>query len=205
MSHIVTTSQCYECGRNMEGRVEDYKYLESGLRSVVLHNILVFRCAHCGAEVPQIVAASELHRRIAMLLLAKETRLTGEEFRFLRKVAGYSATELAEQLATSKAVVSRWETKSAFGKEAEQVFRMLCVLRLTVEIVKELGPDDSEKAHACASRLRTIAEHAIASLKGIKVADTKKRPTPLKIQIDTEEVDPGIMDPKSLTNACSIQ
>ena len=204
MSNIVTTSQCYECGHNMEGRVEDYRYLESGLRSVVLHNILIFRCAHCGAEVPQIVAASELHRHIAMLLLAKGTRLTGEEFRFLRKVVGYSATELAEQLGTSKAVVSRWETKAAFGKEAEQVFRMLCVLRLTMEVVKEMGSEDAAKAQECANRLRSATESAIASLKGLKVADNKKRPTPLKIQIDTESLLPGLIS-QTATAGCSIQ
>jgi len=194
MKKIVTTSQCYECGLNMEGHVRDYRYLESGLDSVLLHNVLVFECAHCGAVVPQIVAATELHRYIATRLLTKKARLTGGEFRFLRKMAGYSATELAEQLATSKAVVSRWETKAAFGKEAEQLFRMLCVVRLTADVMNDIRPEDSHRTINMAVKLRQVAEDVMSGLKDRKTA-SKKKPMPLRIQIDPEDLAPWMVLP----------
>lgn len=124
------TSKCFECGDTMRGHVENYRYTESGLNSVVLSNVLVFRCKRCGATMPQIVAAAELHRKIAMALLEKETRLTGAEVRFLRKAVGYSATELAKLAGTSKSVVSRWENRSLFSQENDRLIRMICVHKM---------------------------------------------------------------------------
>jgi len=123
-------TRCYECGAETEGRRENYRYVESGLSSVVLTNVLVFRCKRCGAVVPQITAAAVLHLRIAMHLLTKETRLSGEEVRFLRKAVGYSATELAKMLGTSKAVVSRWENYSTLGQESDRLVRLICVNKM---------------------------------------------------------------------------
>src|ERR1035438_4171796 len=98
-------SKCYECGSEMEGKLENYRYVECGLPSVVLKKVLVFRCKKCGAAKAQICAASLLHRVIAYMILRKETRLSGLELKFLRKAAEYSATEFAIIAGTSKSVV----------------------------------------------------------------------------------------------------
>ncbi len=129
MKQLLIT-RCYECGTEVEGQRENYRYVESGLKSVVLRNILVFRCKQCGAVVPQITAATELHCRIAVHLLTKETRLAGEEVRFLRKAVGYSATEFAKMLGTSKAIVSRWENHSTLGQESDRLVRLICVNKM---------------------------------------------------------------------------
>ncbi len=118
--------KCYDCGTNMKAHVENYRYLESGLKNVILKGILVFRCKECGTEVPEIVAASALHSLIGMRILFKESRLTGDEVRFLRKLVGYSATELAELAGTSKSVVSRWENRTTLGSQADRLIRMIC-------------------------------------------------------------------------------
>jgi putative zinc finger/helix-turn-helix YgiT family protein len=135
MHQLITTSKCYDCGELMEGRVENYKYSECGLSSVVLKSILVFRCKTCGAVVPQITAAGCLHTGIAVHLLRKETRLSGEEVRFLRKAVGYSATELAKMAGTSKAVVSRWENHSSLGQESDRLVRLICLNKMLSDYV----------------------------------------------------------------------
>src|SRR5258708_20787374 len=87
--------ECYECKRTMIGRRENYQYTEGGLKSVTLTNVLVFHCK-CGAIVAELPAVGQLHFLISFILLRKETILSGEEARYLRKWVGYSAKELAE-------------------------------------------------------------------------------------------------------------
>ena len=134
------TSCCYECGRTMEGRKENYRYIESGLDSVVLRDVLVFHCKHCGAAVPQITDASILHRLIVIRLLAKEYRLSGAEVRFLRKAVGYSATDLAKMAGTSKSVVSRWENRSSLGQDSDRLIRLLCAHKMLRDALLGVDP-----------------------------------------------------------------
>jgi len=130
---VVSQMRCYECGGTMEGKKGEYKYIECGLTSVTLKDILIFRCTNCAAVVPEISAAGVLHRVIALRLVRKTNLLTGSEVRFLRKLCGYSATELAEILGSSKSVVSRWE-KTGCGKETDRVIRLLFLAKMTREI-----------------------------------------------------------------------
>src|ERR1700688_4527769 len=78
--------RCYDCGKTMVGKRENYSYQEVGLKSVVLLNIVVYHCK-CGAIVPEIPYAGILHNRIAMDVLEKKALLSGEEIRFIRKAA----------------------------------------------------------------------------------------------------------------------
>lgn len=124
----------------MDGRIEDYKYSECGLKSVVLKGILVFKCKQCSSIVAEITAAESLHRVIALRLLSKDALLSGDEVRFLRKVVGYSATELAKLAGTSKNVVSRWETKSTLGKDSDRLIRLICMNRIMRDALVEVDP-----------------------------------------------------------------
>lgn len=121
--------QCYDCGKMMIGKRQNYSYQEVGLRSVVLLNIVVYNCK-CGAIVPEIPYAGLLHNRIAMSVLEKKALLSGEEIRFIRKAAGFSATELARVLGMEKETVSRWENeKQAIGKDSDRLLRAVCFAR----------------------------------------------------------------------------
>ena len=79
--------KCYDCGKVMYGRRENYTYSECGLRSVILLNILVFHC-ECGAIVPEIPSPAVLHVSIAMKVLQKKTLLSGEGDPFCEKGCG---------------------------------------------------------------------------------------------------------------------
>ncbi len=138
--------KCYECGRAMIGKRENYSYREVGLKSVVLLNIVVYHCK-CGAIVPEIPYAGILHNCIAMSILEKKTLVSGEEIRFLRKTAGYSATELARVMGMDKGTVSRWEnTKKTIGKESDRLLRLVCFARMMERLAgvnaKQIGDRD---------------------------------------------------------------
>lgn len=122
--------KCYDCGKMMRGRRENYNYAECGLRNVVLLNILVFHCK-CGAIVPEIPAPAALHAAIAMAVLSKKTLLSSEEIRFTRKVAGYTATEFSKVLGVLNTSVSHWETgNKPIGKDSDRLVRLVCFMRM---------------------------------------------------------------------------
>jgi len=122
--------KCYDCGKTMYGRRENYTYNECGLRSVILLNILVFHC-ECGAIVPEIPSPAVLHVSIAMKVLQKKTLLSGEEIRFLRKVAGYSGMDLSKVIGMQNTTISHWETDSKpIGKDSDRLVRLACFARI---------------------------------------------------------------------------
>lgn len=123
----------------MEGRKGEYKYIESGLTSVVLKDIVVFHCTKCNAIVPEIPATGVLHRVIAMRLLYKKSLLTGSELRFLRKLCGYSVNEFSEIMGTSKSVICKWETKK-HGDGTDRLVRLLVLSKLSRELTGEPEP-----------------------------------------------------------------
>ncbi len=130
MKAIISTAQCRECGGIMEGTKGEYKYVESGLNSVVLKDILVYHCPKCNELVPEIPAVGVLHWVIARRILLKKTLLTGSELRFLRKFCGYSVNEFAEIMGSSKTVISRWENQSMHGEGTDRTVRLLVMAKL---------------------------------------------------------------------------
>jgi YgiT-type zinc finger domain-containing protein len=139
MKDLVSTARCYECGNIMEGRKGEYKYTECGLHSVILKDIVVFRCTNCAAVIPEIPAAGVLHRVIALRIVNKKNLLTGSEIRFLRKLCGYSVNDFAAILGSSKSVISRFE-KSGCGKENDRLIRALLIAKLTRELAGQPEP-----------------------------------------------------------------
>jgi transcriptional regulator with XRE-family HTH domain len=141
MNHeIIETRKCRECGGLMEGRKGEYRYVESGLNSVTLKEILVFHCTKCNDIVPRIPAAGLLHRIIAIRLLLKKTLLTGSELRFLRKLCGYSIGEFCEIMGSSKMVVGRWENHDAHGEATDRTVRLLFMAKMFRELAGQPEP-----------------------------------------------------------------
>jgi YgiT-type zinc finger domain-containing protein len=82
--------KCPSCGKEMRATKRDYRYEEAGLKNVVLRDTTVYECG-CGEVLPELPQVNRLHQRIAEDLIGKQSPLTGEEFRFLRKAMGVSA------------------------------------------------------------------------------------------------------------------
>jgi transcriptional regulator with XRE-family HTH domain len=133
--------KCFECGLEMTATRQNYQYRECGLSSVVLMNIVVYNCA-CGVIVPEIPFIHNLHRFIMAHLLLKETLLSGEEIRFIRKMADYSATELANTIGVSKVALSRWENGRKVQKNIDRLIRLVCFTRMLEDAAKRAGLPD---------------------------------------------------------------
>jgi putative zinc finger/helix-turn-helix YgiT family protein len=112
-----------------------HRYREVGLPDVVLVGIDVSRCPRCGDVRPTIPYPEELHRLVAQALVEKNTRLLGDEVRFLRGILAWSAKDFARHLGVSPETVSRWEAGTIpIGPQADRLLRLLVVQgRLTID------------------------------------------------------------------------
>ena len=123
--------KCVVCGAGMTTQLENYRYTESGLPHVILLDVEVSRCPHCGEMEVAIPQIEDLHRAIAHALLRKPTRLTPEEIQYLRTYLAWSGAELAAHMGTTPETVSRWEHGATpMGKTADRLLRLVVATRL---------------------------------------------------------------------------
>jgi transcriptional regulator with XRE-family HTH domain len=126
----------------MRGKRTTYLYTECGLNSVKLTNVLVFEC-ECGAKVPELLDIEGLHMLIAVDILQKNSLLSADEIRFLRKSAGLSQSELAKIVGVHSTRVSKWESDDGhIGKNNDRLLRAYCLFGMLRQIVN--GSDGQE-------------------------------------------------------------
>ena len=84
----------------------------NALPGVKLVGVQVRRCTNeeCGARQVSIPAMGELEEVLVQELVKLQRGLTPGEFRFLRKVPGWSKEDAAEELAVDAENVARWES-----------------------------------------------------------------------------------------------
>jgi len=75
----------------------------------------------------------QLHRAIALAVVAKRPRLTGAEIRFLRKYLGWSGADFAKHMGVTPDSVSRWENeREQMGAVADRLLRLMVATRAPV-------------------------------------------------------------------------
>lgn len=118
--------KCTNCGEQVMPEIRNYRYTESGLPNVVLQGVAVAECPKCGNREVSIPRLAKIHRAIARALANSPARLTGPQFRFLRKHLGLSCDELGCYLHTDKTKISKWETEQdAIGPGTDRLIRLL--------------------------------------------------------------------------------
>lgn len=112
--------RCPECNLDMVSQnvthEHPYNFDMSGLSNVLLSGITLFRCTKCNFDMPSIPKIAELHNGIARYLINKDTQLSGEEIKFIRKQLGFSQNEFAEMMEITEEKLDEIE-KTLKGKE----------------------------------------------------------------------------------------
>jgi DNA-binding transcriptional regulator YiaG len=183
----------------MIGSNQEYQYTECGLSSVRLVNVTVFECS-CGSRSPESPAIEQLHTLIAISLLQKETLLSGEEVRFLRKVAGLTQVELSEIMGVHETCPTKWETDhQPIGKENDRVLRSCCLFGMFHQVFNTNDPVAATRAASAALRSMDVRE----IFKRIK--DEQKRPaTPKNVEVRNDPDAPGVDGPWYLPDRTPI-
>lgn len=151
--------KCFECGEEttkvVATRKAPYHFTQSGLKNVYLAGITVEVCEKCGIESPIIPQIEQLHKAIASVLAGKPDLLSGEEIRFLRKIAGFPANKFAALLMMDAATLSRAENgHQSLGASSDKLARAVAMAAISVEAAKDVLIKIAEKMeHQHKSRL----------------------------------------------------
>jgi len=125
-------------------------YRECGLRNIYLKNGFKIRKTPYG-ETVSIDNLLELHQAIACDLIHYKPKLTGTEFRFLRKEINMSQKRLAELMGTKEQTLSLWERKGAVPQWADRFVRKIYLEvhggnETIIELVDRLNNLDRKEA-----------------------------------------------------------
>lgn len=101
-----------------------YHYVECGLPNVWLRNGFVVKETAYG-EAVAIEDVDGLHKAIGRMLAEQSTRLSGAEFRFIRKELGLSQESLADIIEKSSQAVALWEKNDKVPMMADRFIRGL--------------------------------------------------------------------------------
>lgn len=103
-----------------------YHYVGSGLGNVYLVGITYHVCKNCGGAAADIPALPELLTAIARALVKKDSGLTGEELRFLRKRLKLSGIEFSSMIGISAETLSRFENgRCAIQPNIDKLVRLI--------------------------------------------------------------------------------
>ena len=120
---------CTECGGPLRTTRVKHRLTDDGLPQVTVSGVVMRRCRECGEYEIGFPRIGPLYRAIAMALALKETRLVGDEIRFLRGHLGWSGSDFAAHMGVTRATVSRWERgRLRMGASAERLLRLMAVL-----------------------------------------------------------------------------
>lgn len=101
-----------------------YHYTDSGLRNVWLANGYHELETEYGKAV-SIENIEGLHRALGESLAKHKSRLTGAEFRFLRKELGLSQAKFGQAFDYDAQTVALWERKGRVPKWADRMIRLM--------------------------------------------------------------------------------
>jgi len=125
-----------------------YHYTESGLRNIWLANGYREVDTPYGKGVA-IERVEELNRAIGVNLATVKPRLTGAEFRFLRKELGLSQARLAHWWGYEDQTVALWEKRGQVPRIADRFIRAIFLEKVAgnpsiAEIIERLADTDQE-------------------------------------------------------------
>ena len=125
--------QCTQCKVGTVVLERIARAFSEHLPDVMVDGLERGECSNCGEVYSSFPRWSDLSKRVLTALIAKPTRLTAGEIRFLRLTAGLKAHALAEILSVTPSQVSRWENGAVpISALADRLFRMVVAARATL-------------------------------------------------------------------------
>lgn len=109
-----------------------FKYKGCGLKNIYLSNGYIEKKTHYG-KVVSIEDVEGLHRAIGSFLIKNKEKLSGAEFRFLRKEMNMSQKTFGELIGVEGQSVAIWEKLGKIPKYADLFIRLFYMGRVIHE------------------------------------------------------------------------
>ncbi|AWM07621.2 helix-turn-helix domain-containing protein [Bradyrhizobium symbiodeficiens] len=126
-------------------------YTASGLDYVYLANGFSVEDDPDYGRIVTIDAPDDLHKAIGLHIVTQRRKLTGAEFRFLRKQMKLTQKELAERFDTDVQTIANYEKGRKIPSVSEKLMRILFALCITpsdarAEIMKEIAKQVEQRS-----------------------------------------------------------
>lgn len=103
--------------------------IADALPAVVVDGLERWTCGDCGEVMDVWPRAAPLMALVLRLMLAKGSRLSPAEFRWLRERLGWKGVELAARFGVTPEIVSKWERgRSKISNQGDRLLRALVAL-----------------------------------------------------------------------------
>ncbi|SRR5260221_9944900 len=140
---MVIRKSCSECNSPVEKMAtikSPYHFVDSGLRNVYLAGIRYWECEDCGKQAAEIPALKDLMVKIARLVVAQESHLSGDEIRFLRKRLAKKSADFAKIIGVTPEQITRWEKgNNPPSESADKLIRVFyCLLSNDATLVDKV-------------------------------------------------------------------
>ncbi len=147
--------ECSNCGAPAIVARGKYKFTGSGLKNVLLIGVELVKCKKCGNVDPIIPDMKGLMQCLALAVLEKPWKLSGDEIRYLRKYLRMTAQEFGGYIGVDKTTVSKWENdRDQVGESSDKLIRAITLtkgdgLRGSMEDVIRQFPNIGKALKAC--------------------------------------------------------
>ncbi len=129
-----------------------YHYQECGLNNIWLVNGYAVENIEGYGECVSISNIEGLQKAIGKNIINNKPRLTGSEFRFLRKELDLSQIALAELIGNDEQAIARWEKTGKVPKWADRLMRIFVQdyygetgVRSLIERVRHIDHKEQER------------------------------------------------------------
>lgn len=137
--------KCIKCGAEPLEFERVSRPFSEHLPQVAVDGVEQATCPDCGEVMTSYPRWSQLGELVVAALLAKSSRLTAGEIRFLRLKTGLKAQDLAETLGVTPSQVSRWENGAVtISTLADRLLRMVAASRTGLPAPKLVNIDASQ-------------------------------------------------------------
>ncbi|MCB9730859.1 MAG: helix-turn-helix domain-containing protein, partial [Deltaproteobacteria bacterium] len=122
-------TRCPHCGSGALSAERLVRPVADALPGVVVDGLERWTCGGCGEVMDVWPRAAPLLELVLRLVLAKGSRLSPAEFRWLRERLGWKSNELAARFGVTPEIVSKWERgRSRVSSQADRLLRALVAL-----------------------------------------------------------------------------
>jgi DNA-binding transcriptional regulator YiaG len=152
---------CSNCGAAARVARGTYRFTESGLGNVYLAGLELIRCPKCKNVDPIIPNMRGLMRFLALAVLEKPWRLSGDEIRYLRKYLRMTGEQFASHLGVDKTTLSKWENdRDPVGEPSDRLIRAITLtmgegLKASIEEIVRKFPGIGRALRACRYNIDT--------------------------------------------------
>jgi DNA-binding transcriptional regulator YiaG len=160
-----TGRECSNCGAAAKVARGTYRFTESGLKNVYLAGLEVIRCPKCKNVDPMIPNMRGLLQFLALAVVEKPWRLSGEEIRYLRKYLRMTGEQFASHLGVDKTTLSKWENdRDPVGEPSDRLIRAVTLtmgegLKASIEEIVRKFPEIGGALRACRYNIDTKTQH----------------------------------------------